>query len=124
MKNFFLALIGNIFLLTNKVFAADVGIYGGISGADDVEKTIKLRTGNITFDDIPGMILYIINFLLGIVATIFMIMVIYGAFQLMLGSVSSEKNKGKDAIKRGIIGFVVSASSWLLMRMVIGNLIK
>lgn len=124
MKNFFLALIGNIFLLTNKVFAADVWIYWWISGADDVEKTIKLRTWNITFDDIPGMILYIINFLLWIVATIFMIMVIYWAFQLMLWSVSSEKNKWKDAIKRWIIGFVVSASSWLLMRMVIWNLIK
>ena len=124
MKKIFFALVGNIFLLTNKAFADDVGIYWWISGVTPEEKVAKLRNWNISFGEIPWMILYVINFLLWIVATVYMIMIIVWAFQLMLWSVSSEKNKWKDSIKWWIIWFLVSAGAWFIMRLVIWNLIK
>ena len=83
----------------------------------------KLKNGDISFSDIPKMISYATSFLLGFAATIAMIMIIYGAFQMTLIAITSEeKKKGYDTMQHGIIGFVIAVSAWLIIKVVISNL--
>ena len=104
--------------LSEYVFADDnAGILWGIGDSK------KLRSGNISFDDIPKIITFATEFILGFAATVAVIMIIYGAFQMALfGLTSQEKKKGAETITHGIIGFVISVSSYFIVRVVMGNL--
>lgn len=104
--------------LSEYVFAADAnsGILGGVSSN-------KLREGDIGFSDIPKVISYATTFILGFAATVSVIMIIYGAFQMSLfGLTSQEKKKGAETIQHGIIGFVIAVSSWFIVNTVMSNL--
>ena len=104
--------------LTEHTFAANAGIIGG-NGITDT----KLRSGDISFSDIPKMINNATTFFLGFAATISVIMIIYGAFQMALfGLTSQEKKKGAETITHGIIGFVISVSSWFIINIIMNNL--
>lgn len=82
-----------------------------------------LREGNISFNDIPGMIKFATELILGFAATVSVIMIIYGAFQMALfGLTSQEKKKGAETIEHGIIGFVIAVSSWFIVNMIMSNL--
>ncbi|EKD29247.1 MAG: hypothetical protein ACD_78C00464G0004 [uncultured bacterium (gcode 4)] len=104
--------------LSEHVFADDnAGILGGVGSST------KLREGNISFDDIPKIISYAATFILGFAATVAVIMIIYGAFQMALfGLTSQEKKKGAETIQHGIIGFVIAVSSWFIINTVMSNL--
>lgn len=83
----------------------------------------KLRSGDVSFRDIPKIINYATTFILGFAATVSVIMIIYGAFQMALfGLTSQEKKKGAETIEHGIIGFVIAVSSWFIINMVMSNL--
>lgn len=114
MKHFFALATSLITSLVSSDAFAD-----NILGAPDS----KLKNGNITFNDIPVMINHATNYVLGLAGTIAMIMIIYGAFQMSLIAITSDdKKKGADTIKHGIIGFVIAASAWLIVKVVISNL--
>ncbi|MDD5377489.1 MAG: hypothetical protein PHH16_05265 [Candidatus Gracilibacteria bacterium] len=119
MKHTFYTLMATLTsLLSEHVFAADAnsGILGGVSSD-------KIREGNIGFSDIPKIINYATTFILGFAATVSVIMIIYGAFQMALfGLTSQEKKKGAETITHGIIGFVIAVSSWFIINMVMSNL--
>lgn len=66
-------------LLSLSVAQAADTTYLGISKED-------LRSGNITTDDIPKVIVSLINIVLALAGTISLIMIIYGAFQMVMGS--------------------------------------
>lgn len=69
------------------------------------------------------MISYATTFILGFAATIAVIMIIYGAFQMALfGLTSQEKKKGAETITHGIIGFVIAVSSWFIINTIMANL--
>lgn len=106
------------FFLSEHVFADDnVWILGGVGSST------KLREWNISFDDIPKIISYATTFILGFAGTVSVIMIIYGAFQMALfGLTSQEKKKGQETIEHGIIGFVISVSSWFIINMIMSNL--
>lgn len=106
------------FLIIHHVFADDdAGVFNGSS----VTST-KLKNGDISFSDIPGMIKVVTEFLLGFSASIAMIMLIVGALQYSLASIDQNKKKAMDTIQMSITGFVVSVSAWFIIRTVIGNL--
>lgn len=104
--------------LSQHVFADDnAGILGGIGDSD------KLRSGDVSFSDIPKIISYATTFVLGFAATVSVIMIIYGAFQMALfGLTSQEKKKGAETIQHGIIGFVITVSAWFIINIVMSNL--
>ena len=93
------------------IFAADESILGI---AFD-----KLRTGNITMNDIPIMILSVINFLLALAWSISVVALIYHAVKMQLSSGitgdSSGVDKAKKWMKWALLGFVLSMSAWFLM---------
>lgn len=81
----------------------------------------KLREGNISFNDIPTMILNATNFFLYFAGTIAVVMIIYGAFKLSLGSVESDKDTAKKIISAALIGFVLAVSAWAIIKIVMTN---
>ncbi|MCK9272169.1 pilin [Candidatus Gracilibacteria bacterium] len=81
----------------------------------------KLRNGDVGIDQIPKTITSVTSFIIGFGATLSMLMIIVGAFRLALPT-SDNKQKGKDAIMYGIIGFIVTLSSWFIVNTLIANL--
>lgn len=83
----------------------------------------KLRSGDISFDNIPTIISFATTTILGFAGTVAVIMIIYGAFQMALfGLTSQEKKKGAETITHGVIGFVIAVSAWFIINMVMSNL--
>jgi hypothetical protein len=79
----------------------------------------KLRTGDVTMDDIPKVIVYMITFLLGVAGTISILALIYHAVKMQLASGitgdSSWVDKAKSWMKWAMIGFVVSLLAWFIV---------
>ena len=73
MKRYYYILLSQIFLI-NTVFAVtsdeNAGVFNGAVSEN------QLKTGNISFSDIPAMIQTVTSFLLGFTASISMIMLI------------------------------------------------
>ena len=96
----------------------DCGFLAGLGkGCKD-----KLRTGDISFDDIPGIIQFATSLLLGLTGTISMIAIIWGGFKYAWGAATGDPSIGKRAIVYGITGFVISAMSYFAVNLVINNL--
>jgi hypothetical protein len=99
---------------------SNAGIFNGAVSSS------KLRNGDITFDDIPNMIVAVTEWVLGLAATIAVFAIIFGALKLTLGSGalggSDGKTDAKNALQYGITGFVVAVSGWLIVQFVLSNL--
>ncbi|NVP17178.1 hypothetical protein HUU51_00450 [Candidatus Gracilibacteria bacterium] len=94
----------------------DIGILGsGVSSGD-------LRNGDIHIDDIPNIIRGMIDFAMGIAGTIAIIFIIFGAYQILFGSIEQDKSKGKNTIIMAIIGFAIASLSWFIIKVIIDNL--
>lgn len=102
------------FGLSQIMFAADT--YLGVS--DD-----KLRSGNITFDDVPRMIVSLTGFVLALTGTISLIMIIYGALRMVLGSYEQSVKDGKNTIMYALIGLAISASAWFIIKFVFSSVL-
>lgn len=115
-----------ILLLRLRYFAAlALGMIGllslNIAQAADTYLGISkenLRSGNITTDDIPKVIVSLINIVLAIAGTVSLVMIIYGAFQMVMGSYEQNVKEGKQTITYALIGLVISASSWFIIKFV------
>lgn len=78
-----------------------------------------LRSGNITMDTIPQVIVSVIELLMGVAGTISIFMLIYFSVQMQLNSGitgdASKVDNAKKWMKWAIIGFIISISAWFLM---------
>lgn len=91
MKSLFYVLTAGVTsLLCKSVFAAEDG--AGIIGGNGITGK-KLRDGDVSFSDIPKIINNATNFVLGFAATVAVIMIIYGAFQMALFGLTSQEKK-------------------------------
>ncbi|MDD3302332.1 MAG: pilin [Candidatus Gracilibacteria bacterium] len=115
MKKIYLMII--TFLLTsyNYTFAADTGIFGTCVRKADI------RNGDIHTDDIPCIIQNAIDVFMGIAGTVSVVFIIIGAYQILFGSLSKDTTKGKTTITYAIAGFVLAASSWLIIKFILGT---
>jgi len=114
-------IIALIFLLTTRIsLAASKSIFEG--GSCGVGKN-ELRSWNISFDQIPCIIISIASTLLSFVGYISLGVILLGALMYVFGWINEEfKSTGKQAIKLAMIGAVVSWSSWLIVNFVIDNI--
>lgn len=97
---------------------ASAGIFDGSHGS--VTST-KLKNGDISFNDIPNMIMNATDFFLAFAGTVSVTMIIYGAFRLALGSIESDKDTAKKIITASLIGFVLAVSSWAIIKLIMTN---
>ncbi len=74
-----------------------------------------IKTGLVKLWMLPIFIKYIIDFLLSIAGLIAVLFVMVGGYLYMFGGLSSDKEKGKNAIIYGIVGFVVALLAWVVV---------
>ncbi len=74
-----------------------------------------IKTGLVKLWMLPIFIKYIIDFLLSIAGLIAVLFVMIGGYLYMFGGLSSDKEKGKNAIIYGIVGFVVALLAWVVV---------
>ncbi len=79
----------------------------------------RLRNGDITYADIPLMIVSAIEFLLAVAGSISVVALIYHAVRMQLASGITGDSSGVDKAKKwmygAMLGFVLSMSGWFLM---------
>lgn len=84
----------------------------------------NLKQWNITFSDIPKAITNVTSFILWFAATIAMIMIIVWGLKYSLWTMNwsaPNKSDAEKTIKFWIMWFVVSVSSWFVIKLVIEN---
>lgn len=114
LKNFLIVtgLMTLALLLVNSL-GADVAMAGAIEDTDQPE-IIRILSGGQT--GLRGIILTIINFFLGFLGLLAVIMVIYGGF-LYVSSAGNEENvnKAKKILLYAVLGIVVIIISFALV---------
>jgi hypothetical protein len=107
-KIYFLFML--LFIKTS--YAVDWGFLGQWS---------KLRSGNVWLDDIPKMISHAIDYFMWIAGTISVIFIIIWAYQILFWSLSQDKTKWRNTIISAILGFILAALAWFIVRFIIDN---
>jgi Type IV secretion system pilin len=78
-----------------------------------------LRTGNVSMDTIPKIIISVINVLLGVAGTVAVVALIYYAVQMQINSgITGDSSKLSDATKWmrwALIWFVVAILAWFIV---------
>jgi len=81
----------------------------------------KLKDWTIWFENIPWMIVYAIDFLMWIAATISVIFIIIWAYKILFGSISQDKTKWRDTILMAIWGFIIASLAWFIIKLILDN---
>ena len=73
------------------------------------------------------MIVSATEWVIGFSATVAVFAIVFGALQLSIGSGAfgggvDGRSKGKDAVKYGVMGFIMAVSSWFIVQALIANL--
>lgn len=79
----------------------------------------KLRLGDVSFKDIPVMIVYATEFFLAIAGTVSIVAIIYGAIKMQIHSDAfggHNNEEWKKTVIAGITGFAISISAWFLIK--------
>lgn len=96
-------------------------------GEGEIEFTLKyteilgcaIKTGNIKTWMIPFFIRYVLEFIIGLAGLLAVAGVVYGGYLYLFAGLSADKDKGKNAIKNGIIGLVLVLTAWAVVNIVI-----
>jgi len=78
-----------------------------------------ITTGDVKAWMIPFFIRYILEFIIGLAGLIAVGGIVYGGYLYLFAGLSDDKDKGKSAIKNGILGFVLVLTSWAIVNIVI-----
>ncbi len=90
---------------------AQPGILEGQEGFSQVGEIAYGQTGHPL--DVRLMVVRIINVSLGLLATIFLVLVVIAGFQWMMAGGNQEKTKGAASrIKNALIGLIIITASW------------
>lgn len=81
----------------------------------------KLRDWDIHIDDIPNIIKFASEFILGLAWTIAIIFIIIWAYQLLLWPLDWDKSKGKTTIALALWWLILAALSWFILKLIVDN---
>lgn len=93
---------------------------GRIYGNDILGCAIK--TGDVHMWMIPFFIRYILEFVVGLAGLVSVGVIVYGGYLYIFSAMGEEKDKGKNAIKNGIIGIVLTLTAWAIVNIVMALL--
>ncbi len=85
------------------------------------DDTSKIRTWDIHSEDIPKIIQWATDYLMGFAATIAIIFIIIWAYKIAFWSLSWDKSDGKKTIFLALGGFALASVSWLILKLIIDN---
>ena len=102
-------LAGSLLAVPGLAFAQLAVIQGGIFGCD-------FATGQITAACIPNFIAHLIQFIFALSGTFFLINILVAGFQIATGTaMGAGREKGVERLRWSIIGFIVTACSFLIL---------
>ena len=78
----------------------------------------SLKSGRFHLFMAPYMIRYFVEVMINIAGLVCVLFIVIGAFQYIIGSVSENKQQGKDTIKHALIGLVITLLSWIIVNVV------
>lgn len=86
--------------------------------------SVLIKYGCVSFDDIPLLLFYVMNFLMTILGSLAVLMVIYGGYQYIFAGFSgSDSSSAVGTIQYAVIGVLIALFSWLIVNFVLVNLI-
>jgi len=75
--------------------------------------------------DLKTVIFLVINVIMGFLAIIAVIGILYGGFQMMTsGGNEDQSAMGKKAISAGVIGLAIIIGAWVIAAFVVQNLVN
>lgn len=78
-----------------------------------------IMTGDVKMWMVPYFIRYVLEFIIGIAGLIAVGAIVYGGYLYLFAGISDDKDKGKNAIKNGVIGLVLTLVAWAVVNIVI-----
>jgi type IV secretory pathway VirB2 component (pilin) len=84
--------------------------------------TNKIRTWDFHIDDIPWILVWLIDIFLAIAWTVAVVFVIVWAYKLLFGSLQWDHTKWRETIIMAITGFAISALAWFIVKFLFNNL--
>lgn len=78
----------------------------------------SLKSGEFHLFMAPYMIRYFVEVIIQLAGLVCVLFIIIGAYQYLLGSVTENKQKGKDTIKNALIGLVITLLSWIIVNVI------
>lgn len=109
------------FLLLWLFLSSHASVYAGDSGVLGGTTVEKIRTWDIHSEDIPKILQWSIDYLMGFAATIAIIFIIVWGYKIALWSLEWEKSEWKKTIFLALGGFVLASVSWLILKLIIDN---
>lgn len=113
-------LLYNIIFFTclNSAFAWDnIWIFSGVK---NMTKD-KVREWKITIDDIPNILVNIINIWIWIAWTVSVLFIIVWAYKILFWSLEWDKTQWKNTIVAAIIWFIIASLAWVIIRLILDN---
>ena len=122
IRQFFLVLgLMTVGLLIVNMFSIPVALGGLINPGDEPEAIGALGGGG----DVRALVLKIINFFLGFLGLLAVIMVIYGGFLYISSAGNQEKvDSAKKILLYAVIGIVIIIISFALINTLLGGLAR
>lgn len=87
-------------------------IMEGLNGCD-------FKTGMLKAACVPVFIGHLIQIIMALVGTIFVINVMIGGYQYAIGALQGDDGKGKERIYWSIIGLIVTSCAYLIIDLVL-----
>ena len=99
--------------------AFKVAVEDSKEGEMDWFLSCAVKTGKIRFWMIPYFIRNILQFLINIAGILSVLMILVGAFFLIAGGATDDKEKGKNIITYALGGLVLTVLSWFIVNVVL-----
>ncbi|MDP4008039.1 MAG: pilin [Candidatus Peregrinibacteria bacterium] len=77
-----------------------------------------LKSGQFHLFMVPYMIRYFVEVIIQLAGLVCVLFIVIGAYQYLIGSLTEDKQKGKDTIKNALIGLVITLLSWIIVNVV------
>jgi hypothetical protein len=102
-----------------KVVEKKGAFFDGLLPSESADSDIseKIKMGTISLNDIPIILLRLIDLFTKIAATIAVTMILWGGVQYIFSGITEEKESAKNTLKYSIIGLFVTFWSWIAVNM-------
>ncbi len=102
-----------------KVIEKKSAYFDGLLPSESADADIagKIKMGTISLDDMPIVLLRLIDLFTKIAATLAVTMILWGGIQYIFSGITEEKESAKNTLKYSIIGLFVTFWAWIAVNM-------
>ena len=79
----------------------------------------NFMTGEFSYNCIPLYVAYIVKTILSFLGTLALIQIIYAGYEIAIGSLEGDKEKGKKRLKNSIMGLLAAIFSFAIVDMIL-----